>query len=195
MKQFVILGYSLALKEDNGIVNIPHLNIRGIVSKLSGDKAQIELSEESQDFLSTPKIDLTLTNANINLKENDDVFVKFNIINIKEKTLTFKSIEVYKYYETIEKHYIGSVSWSVPNDFGGILTMSGTEFEYNGNKYVDSDEDYSKDGKKYFVDIYDGKLLYEEYKNMFPPMKWYNMVNPQETYFDVIVDIYKNRRT
>ena len=45
----------------------------------------------------------------------------------------------------------------------------------------------------YFADIYDGQLLIEEYKNLFLPPKWYNMVNPQETYFDIIVDIYKNR--
>ena len=97
---------------------------------------------------------------------------------------------MYKYYETIDKEEKGHVTWYVPNDFGGILKFDGQEFVFNGNRYVDYDEDLSEDGKRYFVDIYDGQLLIEEYKNMFPLMRWYNMVNPQETYFDIIVDIY-----
>ena len=43
------------------------------------------------------------------------------------------------------------------------------------------------------INIYDEQLLFEEYKNILIPMKWYNMVNPQETYFDIIVEIYKNK--
>jgi hypothetical protein len=41
--------------------------------------------------------------------------------------------------------------------------------------------------------MYDGRLLIEEYKNMYFPMRWFNMINPQETYFDVIVKIYKEK--
>lgn len=137
---------------------------------------------------------LTAPDANIKLNKDDDVFIKFNYILIQNKKLHFSSVELYKYYETIEKEEKGHVTWFVPNDFGGLLKLDGNEFIYNGNKYVDSDEDLSEDGKQYFVDIYDGQLLFEEYKNMFPPMKWYNMVNPQETYFDIIVDIYTNLR-
>lgn len=103
-------------------------------------------------------------------------------------------MEVYKYFESIPKEKEHRVTWWTGNDFGGILKSTGTEFEYNGYKYVDPDYNYAEeDGKTYFVDIYDEKLLIEEYKNIFPPMKWYNMVNPQETYFDIIVDIYKNK--
>ncbi|MBR3281048.1 MAG: hypothetical protein IKI57_04315 [Clostridia bacterium] len=136
-------------------------------------------------------MELNAPNSLVRLNINDDVFIKFNNIYIHNKELNFASIELYKHYETIEKNIIGHVTWFVPNDFGGILQFDGVEFEFNGNKYVDFDNDISEDGKQYFVDIYDGGLLFEEYKNIFPPMKWYNMVNPQETYFDIIVDIYK----
>lgn len=119
--------------------------------------------------------------------------MKFNRINVLNNGLHFENVEVYKYFENIEKEVVGKVTWRVPNDFGGIIKYTGTEFIYNGNKYVDSDKDYSEDEKKYFVDIYDGQLLIEEYKNIFPPMRWFNMINPQESYFDILVVIYKNK--
>ena len=154
----------------------------------------INLSDKSNEFLVTRKINICTPNSRTKLKPNDIVFVKFNHIYINGDKLEFVSLEVYKYYETIEKEVIGHVTWWVPNDFGGLLKTSGTEFKFNGDRYVDCDNDISEDGKRYFIDIYDGRLLFEEYKNMFPPMKWYNMVNPQETCFDIIVDIYKNKR-
>ncbi len=173
---------------------IPHLNVRGIVESASGDNLWIVLSDKSNEFLNTRKINIYTPNSKTKLNTNDIVFIKFKHISIKGNRLKFVSLEVYKYYETIKKEVIGLVTWWVPNDFGGLLKTSGTEFIFNGNKYVDYDDDISEDGKQYFVDIYDGQLLFEEYKNIFPPMKWYNMVNPQETYFDIIVDIYKNKR-
>lgn len=141
--------------------------------------------------MNTNKIQISAPNTRIDLDKEDIVFVKFNNVFINDTKLLFSSLEVYKYFETIDKIENGHVSWYTLNDFGGILLFSGTEFSYNGEIYVDSDTDYSEDQKYYFLDIYDEKLLYEEYKNIFPPMKWYNMVNPQETYFDIIVDIYK----
>ena len=120
------------------------------------------------------------------------VFIKFNNVFINEYKIHFRNLEIYKYYEEIEKKDLGHATWYVFNDFGGILKYDGMEFEYSENRYVINDQDLSEDGKQYFVDIYDEGLLFEEYKNIFPPMKWYNMVNPQETYFDIIVDIYKN---
>ena len=167
--------------------------MRGIVEEVSGDNYLIYLSEKSQGFLETTKVHLYAPNSKIKLNKNDDVFVKFNNILIINKDLYFSSLELYKYYETIDKEEIGHVTWWVPNDFGGLLKCSGTEFVYKDNKYVDDDEDLSEDGKCYFVDIYDEQLLIEEYRNIFPPMKWYNMVNPQETVFDIIVEIYKNK--
>ena len=169
------------------------MNVRGIVESTSGDSIWITLSDKSKNFLITRKIYLYAPDSKIGLNKDDDVFVKFNDIFINGNKLRFASLEVYKYFEQIEKKEIGHVTWWVPNDFGGLLETSGVEFEFNSNKYVDCDEDISEDGKQYFVDIYDGGLLFEEYKNIFPPMKWYNMVNPQETYFDIIVDIYKKR--
>ncbi len=181
-------------KKISGVVTIPHLNVRGIVDSSSGDEYTIILSQKSQEFLKTDRINIKAPNSTIELATNDEVFVKFNKIQIKNTILSFDSIEVYKYFESIDKEEIGSVTWYVPNDFGGIIKYTGTEFEFNGNKYVDPDNDYSEDGKYYFVDIYDSQLLIEDYKNMFPPMRWFNMVNPQETYFDIIVDIYKNEK-
>ena len=180
-------------EKTSGIVSIPHLNVRGSVCNLSGDIYEIQLSEKSQEYLSTSHIIVKASDAKIKLSNDDIVFVKFNNIKVNGQKLYFKSLEVYKFFEKIVKEEIGHVTWWVPNDFGGLLKNSGLEFEFNGNQYVDSDHDYSVDGRQYFVDIYDGRLLYEEYKNIFPPMKWYNMVNPQETYFDIIVDIYKRK--
>ncbi len=128
------------------------------------------------------------------MQENDDVFVKFKNISVKNDTLNFSKVEIYKYVEEIEKNNVHRVTWWAVNSFGGLIKYSGREFEYNGHKYVDYDKDISEDMKQYFIDIYDGQLLIEEYKNIFPPMKWFNMVNPQETYFDVIVDIYKGEK-
>jgi hypothetical protein len=164
-----------------------------VVESISGDNCTILLSEKSQGFLESSSITIIAPNSKIRLSIMDDVFVKFNLITINNKKLNFSSIEVYKYCETIEKEERGHVTWWEPNDFGGLLKYAGTEFLYNGHKYVDFDDDLSDDGKLYFVDIYDEQLLIEEYKNIFPPMKWYNMVNPQETYFDIIVDIYKTK--
>ena len=175
----------------NGIVSIPHLNIRGRVSNKSGDDYKVLLSKKSQSFLNTSSIEINVPNPSISLNTDDEIFVKFNQVYIKGKSLFFNSIEIYKYFDTIEKEEIGHVIWYVLNDFGGIFSISGTEFIYNGIKYVDNDKCLSDDEKQYFVDIYDKKLLYEDYKNIFPPMKWYNMVNPQETMFDIIVNIYK----
>ena len=172
---------------------MPHLNVRGLVEDISGDVINIALSDKSSSFLSTRAISLYTPDAKIKLNKNDVVFIKFNGININNKELQFLSLEVYKYFPIIEKEEIGHVTWWNQNDFGGIFSISGIEFKYNGNKYVASDKDFSEDGKQYFVDIYDEQLLFEEYKNIFPPMKWYNMVNPQESYFDILVDIYKNK--
>ena len=177
----------------NGIVSLPHLNVRGKVKNVSGDQYIIILSEKSRTFLETTEITLEIPEPQIILKENDDIFVKFNRINVLNNGLHFENVEVYKYFENIEKEVIGKVTWWVPNDFGGILRNTGTEFIFNGNKYVDPDTEYSEDGTYYFVDVYDGQLLIEEYKNMFPPMRWFNMVNPQETYFDIIVEIYRDK--
>ena len=163
---------------------MPHINIRGVIESVSGDEYKINLSEKSKSFLETTEIILAIPEPQIPLKENDDVFVKLNYINVLNNRLHFATIEVYKYFENIEKEVIGKVTWWVPNDFGGILRNTGTEFIFNGNKYVDPDNEYSEDGTYYFVDVYDEQLLIEEYKNMFPPMRWFNMVNPQETYFD-----------
>ena len=120
------------------------------MEEVSGDNYIIELSEKSQGFLDTTSVKLYASDSSIKLNKNDDVFIKFNNIYIHNKELNFASIELYKYYETIEKNIIGHVTWFVPNDFGGILQFDGVEFEFNGNKYVDFDDDISEDGKQYF---------------------------------------------
>jgi hypothetical protein len=189
----VFPGHVLKLNEDNGNVAIPHLNVRGNVTVISGENIVIRLSKKSSEFLNTRQVEVKTPKANERLLPDDEVFIKFISIDITGKQLKFKNIEIYKYTENIEKEVKGRVSWTVPNDFGGTITYTGTEFKYNDEKYVDPDTDYSEDGKYYFVDIYDGRLLIEEYKNMYFPMRWFNMINPQETYFDVIVKIYKEK--
>ncbi len=172
------------------MVKIPHLNIRGVIKSSDEEKYKIQLSENSKAFLETTEIEILTPNAVLELAEGDDVFIKFIDISICENILEFNEIEIYKYIENINKANQRRTIWWTGNDYGGILRSSGESFKYNGNMYVESDIDYSSDGKKYFIDIYDKQLLIEEYKNIFPPMKWYNMVNPQETHFNEIVDVY-----
>ena len=187
-------GNSLELINSAGQVIIPHLNVRGTIIKMEEDSVVIALSEESKSFLKTREVVL---NEDDVIKEklslDDDVFLKFNQIIINDNILLFNSINIYKYVANIEKTYVRKSSFIVPNDFGGFIKNKGTEFIYNNHKYFELNEDISEDGKIYFEDIYDGTLLIEEYKNLLIPRRWFNMVNPQETYFEIIVDIYKNK--
>ena len=176
-----------------GIAEIPHLNVRGVVEKEEDNNYKIALSKKSQDFLITREVEISAPNALNKLSIGDEVFLKFKNILINRNSLNFQEIEVYQYKENIKKENKNRVVWWTANDYGGLLKNTGESFIYNGNTYVESDIDYSEDGKKYFVDIYDNQLLIEEYKNIFPPMKWYNMINPQETFFNEIVKIYKNK--
>jgi hypothetical protein len=177
-----------------GAVRIPHLNIRGVVENSNGEVIFIKLSDKSQSFLNTQYIGVITSDAKTQLQKNDIVFVKFKDIYITNNQLNFSNIEIYKYAESIEKHDVNDVTWWAVNAFGGFIRYTGKEFSYNGLRYVDYDQDISEDGKYYFIDICDGQLLFEEYKNIFPPMKWFNMVNPQETMFDIILDIYKKEK-
>ena len=153
-------------------MRIPHLNVRGVVESSDNDSIRIKLSDKSQTFLNTQYIEVITDDAKTQLQKNDIVFVKFKEINVINNHLNFSNIEIYKCVETIEKQDARDVSWWAVNAFGGFIKYTGKEFLYNGLKYVDYDKDISEDGKQYFVDIYDGQLLIEEYKNIFPPIIW-----------------------
>jgi len=187
----VVSGDFLELIDYKEKVKLPHLNIRGIIKSISKDNVLVELSEKSGTFLKSRFIKFKTDDIMLEkLKEKNDVFLKLHDINLEGNILNYEYIEIYKYTENIDKENIKEESFYVPNDFGGIMKYVGTTFTYKNNRYFENNNDLSEDGKIYFVDIYTDTLLIEEYKNLFIPRKWYNMVNPQETYFDIIYDIY-----
>ena len=172
-------------------VSIPHLNVKGIVKNINENEIVIELSDYAKAFLDTTEINIY--NENIGLKENQIVFVKFNDIHIENEKLKYSSIEVYKHIENIEMENIKEDYFICKNDYGGFMKVNGTIFRYDNNIYFKSDYDLSKNNEMYFINIESGILLIEEIKSLIFPFKIYNMINPQETKFYEIVEIYMNK--
>ena len=75
------------------------------------------------------------------------------------------------------------------------MKVDGTSFRYNNNVYFKSTYDLSENNEVYFVNIKSGVLLIEEIKSIIFPFKIYNMINPQETRFNEMVEIYTNKRS
>ena len=78
------------------------------------------------------------------------------------------------------------------NDYGGFMKVNGTSFRYNDNIYFNS-EYFNNNHENYFINIKNGVLLIEEIKSLIYPFKIYKMINPQETKFYEIVEIYMNK--
>lgn len=179
----------LILKDKKSNVSIPHLNIKGIIKEVNENKIIVELSKYAKTYLETTEINIY--KDNLELKENEKVFLKFNEIDIKEDRANYSSIDVYKLIEKIKIEDEKEDYYICKNDYGGFMKVTGTSFRYNNNIYFKSDTDLSENDETYFVNIKTGILLIEEIKSIIFPFKIYNMINPQETMFNEVIEIYK----
>lgn len=181
----------LTLKNEQKKVSIPHLNVKGTIKNVNANNIVIELSDYSKTYLDTTQI--TITNDDIELEENQKVFIKFNDIDIEAERLNYSSIEIYKHIQEIETDNEKEDYFVCKNDYGGFMKVKGTSFRYNNNIYFKSGYELSDNNEIYFINIKNGILLIEEMKSLIFPFKIYNMVNPQETRFNEIVEIYANK--
>jgi hypothetical protein len=181
----------LILKDEQEKVKIPHLNIKGIVTEIGEKEIKIKLSDYSKEYLETEAI--VIKDDSFSLEKNQRVFIKFNDISIDGKKLNYSSVELYKYLEKIDIINEFEDYFTCDNDYGGELKIYGVSFSYNGEPYFENEIDLSENNEMYYINVKDGKLLVEELKSNTYPFKMYNMINPQETkYFDII-EIYKNK--
>ena len=150
----------------------------------------IELSDYAKTFLQTTQI--TINDENFNLEENQRIIVKFDDINIEGKNLYYSNVEVYKHISKIDFDKVKDDFFVCQNDYGGFMKVDGTSFKYNNNVYFKSNYDLSENNEIYFINIKSGVLLIEEIKSIIFPFKIYNMINPQETRFNEMIEIYTN---
>lgn len=188
-----ILGKKvLILKSKQNNISIPHLNIKGTIKEINSNVINIEFSDYAKTFLGTTQI--TINNKNYNLQENQRVFIKFNDINIEEYNLYYSNIEIYKYIKEINLDNKRKDFFICKDDFGYFIKTEGTSFKYNNHIYFKDSIDLSENDEEYFINIENGVLLIEKYKNILFPFKIYNMINPQETRFNEIIEIYSNKQ-
>ena len=180
----------LILKDKQNKVSIPHLNLKGIIKNINSSRIDIELSDYAKTFLQTAQI--TINDENFNLKENQRIIVKFDDINIEGKNLYYSNVEVYKHISEIDFDKVKDDFFVCQNDYGGFMKVDGTSFKYNNNAYFKSNYDLSENNEIYFTNIKNGVLLIEEIKSIIFPFKIYNMINPQETRFYEMIEIYTN---
>lgn len=183
----------LILKDKQNKVSIPHLNLKGTIKNINLSRIDIELSDYAKTFLQTTQI--TINDDNFKLEENQRIIVKFDDINIEGKNLYYSNVEVYKHISEIEYDKVKEDFFVCQNDYGGFMKVDGTSFRYNNNVYFKSTYDLSENNEVYFVNIKNGVLLIEEIKSIIFPFKIYNMINPQETRFNEMVEIYTNKRS
>lgn len=190
--QIEIIGVKvLTLKNNQEKVSLPHLNVKGTIKDINSNCIDIELSDYAKTFLETTQI--TINNERFNLEENQRIFIKFNDINIEEKNLYYSSIDIYKYIKEIDLENKKEDFFVCKSDYGGFMKVDGVNFKYNNNIYFKSNYDLSENNEVYFVNIKNGVLLIEEIKNIIFPFKIYNMINPQETMFNEMIEIYMNK--
>ena len=183
---------ALVLKNKQENVSLPHLNIKGTIINVNSSSIDIELSNYAKTFLETNQI--TINNENFNLVENQRIFIKFNDINIEEKNLKYSAVEIYNYIKEIDLDNKKEDFFVCKSDYGGFMKVDGTSFKYNNNVYFKSNYDLSENNEVYFANIKNGVLLIEEIKSIKFPFKIYNMINPQETMFNEMIEIYTNKR-
>ena len=192
--QVEVLGEkNLILKNSVTKVSIPHLNLKGIIKSIDSNRINIELADYAKTFLETTQI--TINNENFNLEENQRIILKFNEINIDEKNIYYSNVELYKLLSEIEEYNVKDDFYVCKNDFGGFMKVDGESFKYDENVYFKSSYDLSENNEVYFVNVKNGILLVEEIKSVIFPFKIYNLINPQETRFYDIIEIYLNKRS
>ena len=191
--QIEVIGEKvLTLKSNQKKVSLPHLNIKGTIKDINSNSIDIELSDYAKTFLENTQI--TIHNESFNLKENQRIFIKINDINIEEKNLYYSFVEIYKYIKELDIDNKKEDFFVCKSDYGGFMKVDGVSFEYNNNIYFKSDYELSKNNEIYFANIKNGFLLIEEIKSIIIPFKIYNMINPQETRFNEMIEIYTNNK-
>lgn len=191
--QIEVIGEKvLTLKNNQEKVSLPHLNIKGTIKDINSNSIDIELSDDAKTFLETTQI--TIYNESFNLKENQRIFIKINDINIEEKNLYYSFVEIYKYIKELDLDNKREDFFVCRSDYGGFMKVDGVSFEYNNNIYFKSDYELSENNEIYFANIKNGALLIEEIKSIIFPFKIYNMINPQETRFNEMIEIYTNNK-
>ena len=192
--QVDVLGEKILMLQNNVTkVSIPHLNLKGIIKSIDSNRINIELADYAKTFLETTQI--TINNENFNLEENQRIILKFNEINIDEKNIYYSNVELYKLLSEIEEYNVKDDFYVCKNDFGGFMKVDGKSFKYDENVYFKSSYDLSENNEVYFVNVKNGILLVEEIKSVIFPFKIYNLINPQETRFYDIIEIYLNKRS
>ena len=192
--QVDVLGEKILMLQNNVTkVSIPHLNLKGIIKSIDSNRINIELADYAKTFLETTQI--TINNENFNLEENQRIILKFNEINIDEKKISYSNVELYKLLSEIEEYNVKNDFYVCKNDFGGFMKVDGESFKYDENVYFKSSYDLSENNEVYFVNVKNGILLVEEIKSVIFPFKIYNLINPQETRFYDIIEIYLNKRS
>lgn len=192
--QVDVLGEKILMLQNNVTkVSIPHLNLKGIIKSIDSNRINIELADYAKTFLETTQI--TINNENFNLEENQRIILKFNEINIDEKKISYSNVELYKLLSEIEEYNVKNDFYVCKNDFGGFMKVDGESFKYDENVYFKSSYDLSENNEVYFVNVKNGILLVEEIRSVIFPFKIYNLINPQETRFYDIIEIYLNKRS
>ena len=192
--QVEVLGEKILMLQNNVTkVSIPHLNLKGIIKSIDSNRINIELADYAKTFLETTQI--MINNENFNLEENQRIILKFNEINIDEKNIYYSNVELYKLLSEIEEYNVKDDFYVCKNDFGGFMKVDGESFKYDENVYFKSSYDLSENNEVYFVNVKNGILLVEEIKSVIFPFKIYNLINPQETRFYDIIEIYLNKRS
>lgn len=192
--QVEVLGEKILMLQNNVTkVSIPHLNLKGIIKSIDSNRINIELADYAKTFLETTQI--MINNENYNLEENQRIILKFNEINIDEKKISYSNVELYKLLGEIEEYNVKNDFYVCKNDFGGFMKVDGESFKYDENVYFKSSYDLSENNEVYFVNVKNGILLVEEIKSVIFPFKIYNLINPQETRFYDIIEIYLNKRS
>ena len=164
---------------------MPHTNIKGQVRKISNNIVTIEMSS---NYIEEKEIDLEIPNNS--LKENDHIFLKFKDINVKNDKLYFKEISVFKLIDNFQYENDWNDSFWIRYENGKIEKIYGKSFIFNTHQYFIANHFYENEPEYFYQNIEDNNLLIEEYKDLFVP-KIYNMVNPQETMFEVLVELYR----
>lgn len=180
----------LELNNNYKYTEFEHLNIKGEVTTKTDYDIAIKLSEDSNKFL---KNDYIKINNNNNLEVGDKVFIYLKNIKVINNKLKFNSLRIYKLVTDIKYTENRKSSFIVKNWHGGFLKIKGQKIKYQDNIYFISDQKLNDDKNIFYVDIEDGILLCEEYKDVFFP-EVYNMINYQETDFNEMIKIYSKRQ-
>ena len=180
----------LELKNDYGRLQLPHINFKATVKKLENEIVEFQISDYANTYLLLNAIILKIKVDNkINI--GDTVFIKLNNINIIDKKLIFENIEIYKEAEHIKYKTKETDTLLFMTAKYTIKKIKGKSFTYNNYQYFLADIPLgNSDDIIYYENIKNGNLLIECYKHILYP-KIYNMINPQETRFEELVEIYK----